>query len=199
MDKYPSNSHKATEKKKVQSVVKHEVTKVKKSRTDKVLDTIFKKDLSEIKDEVIFDMLIPELKDCILCTVSILLYGDDAGARGYKSRKNGPVYKYNESNVSYDDYYQRKKKTPPGYSGLKDFQFDTYVFEDRGDAEQVLAIMDEQIDIYDVVSVADFFSAMNVQCDYTYANYGWTNLKNARIMHGTSGWFIKLPKPVSIR
>ena len=72
------------------------------------------------------------------------------------------------------------------------------VLETRGEAEDVLSRMDELIDTYGVVSVADLYDLVGISCNYTDNKYGWTNLRNAEPVRVRDGYMLKLPKALPI-
>ena len=54
--------------------------------------------------------------------------------------------------------------------------------------------MDELIDTYGQVSVADLYDLVGKSCNYTDNNYGWTNLRNAEPVRVRDGYMLKMPK-----
>ena len=68
----------------------------------------------------------------------------------------------------------------------------------EGEAEDVLSRMDELIDTYGVVSVADLYDLVGISCNYTDNKYGWTNLRNAEPVRVRDGYMLKLPKALPI-
>ena len=58
--------------------------------------------------------------------------------------------------------------------------------------------MNELIDTYGMVSVADFYDLVGLQCNYTDNKYGWTDIRNASVVrvrdNDGNGYLIKLPK-----
>ena len=72
------------------------------------------------------------------------------------------------------------------------------MLETRGEAEDVLSRMDELIDTYGVVSVADLYDLVGISCNYTDNKYGWTNLRNAEPVRVRDGYMLKLPKALPI-
>ena len=55
--------------------------------------------------------------------------------------------------------------------------------------------MDELIETYGFVSVADLYDLVGKRCNYTDNNYGWTNIRNANIVRVSGGdYMIKMPK-----
>ena len=55
--------------------------------------------------------------------------------------------------------------------------------------------MDELIDTYGNVSVADLYDLVGKSSEYTDNKYGWTNLRNAEPVRVRDGYMLKLPKP----
>ena len=74
-----------------------------------------------------------------------------------------------------------------GFHGL-------FVFDTRKEAEEVLDRMDDLIDTYGVVSVADLYDLVGISGNYTDNKYGWTNLRNADVQRVRDGYLLKLPK-----
>ena len=100
--------------------------------------------------------------------------------------------------VSYRDYSSassrddRPARTRSGYS------YDDVILDTRGEAEEVLTRMDELIETYGVVSVADLYDLVGVTCNYTDNKYGWTNIRNAEPIRVRKGYMLKLPKAIPI-
>ena len=72
------------------------------------------------------------------------------------------------------------------------------MIDSRGEAEEVLARMDELISTYGIVTVADFYDMCGITCDYTANKYGWTNIRNAQVVRVRDGYMIKMPKSMPI-
>ena len=58
--------------------------------------------------------------------------------------------------------------------------------------------MDELIDRYEVVSVADLYELVGITGNYTDNKYGWTNIRNAEVVRVRDGYVLKLPKATPI-
>ena len=81
----------------------------------------------------------------------------------------------------------------------QEHELDTIIIlESRGEAEDVLERMDELIATYQVVSVADFYDLVGVSGNYTDNKYGWTDIRNASVIHVRDGYMIKLPKALPL-
>lgn len=197
MEDYKANSHRSKEEqtlpeKKIEPVVKGKVTK-KKNNVRKITDTFVTEDIQNVKSYVLMDVLVPAIKkavsDIVTNGIDMLLYGETG-----RSRR-----KTNASTVSYRNYYDNRReerysssRTRTGYS------YDDVILETRGEAEDVLSRMDELIDTYGVVSVADLYDLVGISCNYTDNKYGWTNLRNAEPVRVRDGYMLKLPKALPI-
>ena len=197
MEDYKPNSHRSKEEqnlpeKKIEPVVKGKVT-TKKNNVRKLTNTFVTEDIQNVKSYVLMDVLVPAIKkaisDIVTNGIDMLLYGETG-----RSRR-----KTNASVVSYRNYYDSRReerysssRTRTGYS------YDDVVLETRGEEEDVLSRMDELIDTYGVVSVADLYDLVGISCNYTDNKYGWTNLRNAEPVRVRDGYMLKLPKALPI-
>lgn len=196
MDNYEPNSHKykeektsREEKKKVEKVVSGVVKTKKKSEIKKVADIFISEDIQNVKSYILMDVLVPAIKkavsDIVTNGIDMILYG----GKGSLSSK-----------VSYRNYYDRKDDYRPYNSPLTRAAYDTedIILQTRGEAEEVLARMDELISCYGVVSVADLYDLIGKTCSYTSNKYGWTNIRNAEAIRVRDGYMLKLPKALPI-
>lgn len=76
---------------------------------------------------------------------------------------------------------------------------DALVFESRGDAEQVLDSLDELIETYGVVSVADLYDLVGLKSSFNDTRLGWTNFDSAVVVRGRYGYLLKLPKAIPLK
>ncbi len=202
MEDYKPNSHKSKEKaeaaakaeKKVEKVVNGTVKTKKKSEMNKVKDLFISEDAANVKSYILMDVLVPAVKkaisDIVTDGISMILFG----TTGNRSSRG------NSSFVSYDKYSRRDDERRYGNTRTRSgYSFDDIYLESRGEAEEVLSRMDELIDMYGVVSVADLYDLVGITGNYTDNKYGWTNIRNAepvRAMGG--GYMLKLPKALPI-
>ena len=199
MEDYKPNSHRfkedqksqPEERKKLEKVVTGTVKTKKKSETSKLADIFIAEDASNVKNYILMDVLVPAIKkaisDIVRDGIDMILYGESSGKR----RSGG-----NAGRVSYSGYYNNRderrtettSRTRAGYSP------DDIVLETRGEAEEVLSRMDELIDLYGSVSVADLYDLIGKTGAYTDNKYGWTNIRNAEPVRVRDGYLLKLPK-----
>ena len=58
--------------------------------------------------------------------------------------------------------------------------------------------MDEIMEEYHIVRVADLYDLVGVTGDYTDNNYGWTNIRNAKIVRVRDGYKIDMPRALPL-
>lgn len=194
---YKSNSHRSKEdqpeetRPKVEKVVTSEVRTKKKTGFNKFADEFISEDAKNVKSYIVTDVLIPAVKktisDIITNGIDMLLYG----GKGSGSRSGSA------SKVSYRSYYDsgRRDSLP---SVRSSYSYDDVVIANRGEAEDVLTRMDELLSRYGVVSVADFYDLVGVQCSYTDNRYGWSDLRMASVVRVRDGYQIKLPRAMPL-
>ena len=167
----------------------------KKSELSKLKGSIISEDASTVKSYILSDVLIPAAKkllDDIICDgMHMILYGD-TGRGGRHS---------NVDRVSYDRYSRRND---PPRRDLRDrrnnvLDYDDISFESRGDAEKVLRGMDEIMDEYGLVRVADMYDLAGLTCDYLGMDYGWTNINSAQVVRDRGEYVIKMPRAIPIK
>lgn len=199
IEKYQPNSHKSKEvveeqqpveeKKKVEKVVAGTVKTKKKSSIGKVFKSFVSEDAKSIKTYLVGDIIVPTIKKTISDTVDMILFGGSKKSRSNISRVSYRSF-YDEPRTSRD---VREPVQTVGYS------YDDIIVESRGDAEEVLSQMNDLIDTYQVVSVADLYDLVGLTGNYTDNKYGWTNLRNADVVRVRDGYMLKLPRAVPIK
>ena len=197
MEEYKPNSHKykerqrETEGKKVEKVVKGSVKAKKKNEAKKLADTFLSEDISSVKDYIVMDVLVPAVKkavsDIITNGIDMLLYGE-AGHAGKNTRA---------SRVSYGKYYG-ERDSRPARTSRGGYDYDDIILESRGEAEEVLSRMDELIDTYEVVSVADLYDLVGITGNYTDNKYGWTDIRSAKAVRVRDGYMLKMPRALPL-
>ena len=197
MTEYKANSHRLKEEQKSKEVVKKDIQPVakaktkKKSEVKKFADVFIAEDITSVKDYIVNDVLIPAAKkaisDIITNGIDMILYGE---AKGRDRRRDGG------SRVSYTKYYERDRDRDYDRSRTRRsvYDYDDIILDTRGEAEDVLNRMDDLIDAYGMVSVADLYDLVGISGNYTDNKYGWTNLRNAEVRRTRDGYLLKLPK-----
>lgn len=202
---YTPNSHKYREEqkqnesapaeKRVQKVVKTPV-KTKKNEVRKFADIFISEDISNVKNYIFMDVLVPAIKkaiyDIVTNGVDMFLYG---GTGKNKSSSSG-------SKVSYRSYYDQKNSN--GYRGSESmkshngFEYDDIIFDNRGEAEAVKQQMQAAIGRYGFVTVADLYDMVDLPAPYTSQKYGWMDVSGAEATRVRDGYMLRLPRAVPI-
>ena len=201
MNEYTPNSNRFKNKqkeiereKKVEKVVTNPVTTKKKSTFSKLTNEIISEDAKNVKSYILGDVLIPAIKkaisDIVTDGIDIILYG---GSGRNKTRTNA-------DRVSYRNYYDDpgRSRQDTRYNSTSQYSYDDIVFKTRGDAENVLARMDDMMDNYGLVRVADLYDLAGITGNYTDNKYGWTNIRNAEVVRVRDGYQIRMPRAVPI-
>lgn len=180
-----------SEEKKVNKVVSGKVKTKKKNAIQKMSDSIISEDATNVKSYILMDVLLPAVKkaisDIVTEGIDMLLYGSSGG----KKKHSG------SSKVSYASYYDKPRGSSDRVpKNIYDLEY--IVIDNRAEAEEVLDRMDELLETYKMVSVADYYDLLGITCEYTANKYGWMNLRNARIERVRDGYTIKLPKAMPI-
>lgn len=196
MEEFPSNSHESKEKPKV---LKSSVSgaKIKKrSEVSKFAEVFLAEDVSSVKSYILMDVLVPAIKkaisDIVTNGIDMILYGED----GSPSRSKNAT----TSKISYTPYYKlssnshkEQRSTPSRPKTVYDY--DDVEFETKGAAAKFLQDMDDVIREYGMISLADYYDLARVTSEYTTQKYGWTDLREAKVVRSGGGYIIKLPKP----
>ena len=193
----PLNQRKKTEtipEKKVEKVISGTAKTKKKNGVTKLADIFIEDDVNSVKSYIIGDVVVPTIKktiyDVITGSLDMFFFG---GTGGGKARSTA-------DKVSYRNYssYSNKRDTRPATRSVTGYSYDEVVLDSRGEAEEVLARMDELVSTYGIVSVADFYDLVGITCQYTDNKYGWTNIRNAQVMRVRDGYMIKMPKAMPL-
>lgn len=193
---FPSNSNKSKEEsekiveKKVDKVIKGTAKTQKKGGVRKIADVFLPEDMSNLKDYIFVDLLVPKLKTFAEDAFRALLWGEK------ESTKRG-----RSSNMPYVSYNNFSSNNEPAKKTAKGFDYEDIVFTTRGEAEEVLMVLNEIIDQYQILSVMDMYDAAGItSSNYMFNKYGWSgNIKYASIARTREGYLLKMPKPQPIK
>ena len=204
---YPPNSHKYKEEQKNAAPVEKRVQKVArgpvKTKTNelrKFADIFISEDVTNVKNYIFMDVLVPAVKkaiyDIVTNGIDMFLYGGTGKGR---TNSSGPK-------VSYRNYYDQKSTTSSSYRGSENtgnrngFDYEDIVFSNRGDAEMVKQQMRDVINRYGVVTIADMYDMAdpNLTPPYTSHKYGWMDVSSAEAVRVRDGYILKLPRAVPV-
>ena len=183
--------YKPKSEREIKKVVDSGVKTKKKSEISKLSSIFISEDAANVKSYIFMDVLVPAIKkaisDIVRDGIDMILYGGSGGG------------KKTSSNVSYVDY--RKASERPSTSGARvstRFDYDDLIFENRGKVEAVREQMEEVIDHYGFVTVAEMYEMAGITAPFTANKYGWTSIRTAEPVRTRDGYILKLPKAMPI-
>ena len=201
MEEFKPNSHKyreeqrmaSEERQRAEKVVSGKVKTKKKSGAQKLVDRFISDDAENIKTYVSEDIIIPGIKnmieDIVTKGIRILLRGSVGDRRDSRT----PA-----SRVSYRDCYDRDTRSNNYIRANTRYSYEDVIFDNIHDAKEVLSKMDEVVETYKMVSVADLYEFAGINASTTDHKYGWTDIRSARIESTREGYQLRLPKAVPI-
>lgn len=156
-------------------------------------------DANSVGEYIFQDVLIPALKsmvsDMVTGGIEMFLFGDrQSSSRGSSSRKK-------PSMISYSNYFQDMARKPADSRASRSprrGKLDNLYVNNRRDADVVLEMLDNIMEEFNVVTVADLLTTMDLESDYTDNKYGWTNLAKANVQRTPDGYKINVPRPESL-
>lgn len=195
MNDYKGNSHRAKEVNSEEVLASKKVEQIasgkarKKTEVRKLADNFIAEDMHSVKDYILQEVLIPTAKkvisEVVTNSIDMLLYGE------VKSKKRSQ----NDSRISYTKYYERERDYERGArTRSRGYDYDDIILDTRREAEEVLDRMQDLIDNYGIVSVADLYDLVGINGSYTDNKYGWTQLRSADVQRIRDGYLLKLPK-----
>ncbi len=213
MEEYRGNSHKAREieveaaesreqpgsrmqdgsrlqhQKRVEKAVSTAIVSRKKSIAKKLLEVFIADEPESIRSRILNDIVVPGIKNAFLDTMDAI-FGGERKTSYTAYRSSG--YRYGTPTER-----QESRAQPRDIAGDR-YSYDDIVISSRGEAEEVLERMDELIEVYGIVSIADLYDLVDVRTQPTDFKYGWTNISTAKIIRVRDGYKIKLPRAIPI-
>lgn len=195
---YQSNSKKTRDpqkpEKKVAKVIVGEVVLPKRKLGRKIKDLFIAADLKTVATYVALDVLLPAARNMIVdgATKGIekAMYGDRAiRARNYG---HGPRVTYN--NPINRDFRDPATRPPSGNIGrIPRAGRNDFILTSREEANLVLERMNDIIETYDAVSVADLNDLVGFPQSHIDNKWGWTFLSDVDVRQVPEGFLIDFP------
>lgn len=200
---YESNSFKSkeesvsTQEKKTGKIISGTVKKKKKSDVKKFLDVFIPEDIPNVKNRIFSTIITPAIK-------RIIDDGIDTIAEGVRTFFLGEDYRPSNkqtttNTISYRNYYDKSRtKIYPTEQDCVSRKLDDLIFQSRRDVEEILLTLEEDINRYGIVSVADLYDLCGISHSYTDNNYGWTEVSDWEIVRTRNGFRLKIPRAMPI-
>lgn len=177
--------------------------KKKENYLTRALSVFLPEDVYDLKDYIINGIVVPMIKDGLEDIGHTLIRG--SGRRKTSSRRGRRYYDDDDDyhppyRKYYDDRRRERYDDDDRYYRSECTDFKNVKFGNRGDAERVLARLEDIIYKNRYVSFLDFYDLTGQPTRSTDSNYGWTNLDRARVdrLRGDNGYIIHFPSPMPI-
>jgi hypothetical protein len=212
---YQGNARKNKEKKElsekvipdkhIEKIITTEVVVQKKSIGRKFRDIFVMADFKSVAGYVFWDVMIPAAKNMIADSankgVDRMLYGESSVRRRTFGGGSRVTFPYNDPiRRGYSDYSTRynprvpipeRDPRDPRYAGRPSRE--DFLLSSREEAELVVSTMNDVIDQWDAVSVADLNELLGVPKTYVDNKWGWQHLGNVDIRQTRDGYLIDFP------
>lgn len=198
---FPGNSKspKKTERKQLTRVTTSDPVQRKTPLGKKIASTFAGDDAKSVGIYILFDVVIPAVKammsDAASQGIDRLLFGDVRNRNRGGSRTDYNKIYNGGTTVRYGRSPEETPRRAMSQRGRATHDFDEIVLESRGEAEEVLDILQSSIDQYDTATVSDLYALVGITGSFTDDKWGWTNLIDASVSHVREGYLLNLPKP----
>lgn len=204
---YPENSHKSKAEKqesdkKIEKVVKGDISRRKKPLGRRFAETFIQGDARSAWGYVALDVLLPAAKDMVADAftqgVEKMLYGEARSSyRRGGSPKGGGYTAYNRAGGSV-----LRREDPrdrgPSRAARAQHNFDDIIIPTRVEAIEVLERMYDLLSKFEVVTLSDMYDLVGVTASFTDEKWGWTDLRGSDVRKVRDGYLLDLPRPVAI-
>jgi hypothetical protein len=211
---FPSNSHKdreaaeeRQEKREVKQIVQ---AKRKKTGLGQKLKRAFigdESDTDSVIDYILCDILVPAAKnmlfDAVQGGVSMMLFGEDDRRRRPTQPSRNTYTNYSSYSATRNSRYDRDRtlethSTPSRRSPREKIYNDDLIFDTRTDAYEVVDNLNDAIDDYGEVSLAELYVLVGIDSDPTDSTYGWRDLTGYSVKPCRDGFRLLLPPAYSL-
>lgn len=196
MEDLKPNSHiskEKTEKEKMAPIIRKDaVIKQKRSFGQTFKEHFLEDDVKDVKDYIIFDAIIPGIKNLCLDALEMFFFGGTGGRRSSHRRRD-------DDHVAYNSYYKsaqykRSRRDREEDDDDRKVDYRDIVIKYSDDAKAVVDELRDRIDKYDQVTVAELLDAVNITGKYTDNNWGWTRKEDIGIRRVSNGYLIDVPE-----
>ena len=186
------------EKKEVTQVAKGHIKE--KGVGEKMADSFLSEDVRNVKNYIIWDVIIPGIKnaiaDVVVGGIEMALFGSSKSRRssGYSNRGG-------ETHVSYRNYYRDDYRD--NYSSRVDMRnrssrnsCNDIVLDDRGAVEEVIMSMEELVHKYGEATVSDLYSLVGISSSFQDNKWGWRDTRDFGYMRSGRGYRLEFNPPI---
>lgn len=177
---------------------KGSIVSSKKTLGRKIAESFVEEDVEDIKEYIIFDKIIPGLKNLILDALEMRFFGMASGRRtSYNNRSilGGSKFDYRgqyrgDSNRSSSRSRDRDTRDDSKSSKV---DYKRIILDNREDAEELVEVLRERIKITGSASIADLFNLLGIASEYTDNDWGWEYADEINWKRISNGYLIVVP------
>ena len=193
---YPGNSDRTKEKKTIEPVAKARIKRESTAR--KVVGEIIREDARSVGETVLWDVVIPTVKNLISDTVTrgieSMLYGGDSRPRSKTSYSDYSGYSRPKGNR--DRPAERRERRSARHA---EPERNEIIFDSRSDANDVIDRMSDLIDQYGQASLADLNALIGASSNFIDDNWGWTDMGSFDVRQVRDGFMLTHDEPQSLK
>lgn len=161
----------------------------KKPLLKRIADAFVATDGKDIKDYLVFDILIPGVKRGLEDVVHMLLYNDKKSPRINRTRGESRVRR-----LEYNSIYDRRRdedemlnaRTASGQADL--------IFVTQDQAEAALDMVADRIEDRGFATLKFYNTITKQPTDWTQEHWGWRSVAGAKVTPVRTGWVLKMPR-----
>lgn len=174
----------------------------------KIKNAFIQKDGKTIRDYAFFDVFIPSVKrtvyDLVTRIFGMALFGDKGtsggvGSGGVDYARPYQQVAYRASGSVYTPYGQPSAPAPKPSTAPTGFEYESWVFSNRGDGEAVLNQLTDIIETYGFVTIVDLYDSVGKTAPYTAENFGWRSMNGCEVKVCSGGWRLSMTRPSPIK
>ena len=213
-NEFPPNSHaskersparsaeKTPETKDVPRIVTGKVVQRKKPLHKKFFEAFRPEDGVGFVEHTVLEVLIPGIKGSMADAATTAIEDALGVGRGPRRRGNGSYTSYNRMSEARprrgrerdrDDERRPRRDAPRTSHDHRE-----HILDSRVEAEEVIDMLNEMISMYDVATRRDLLSMLGEPHEFTDVDWGWTDLRGARVHKIREGYLLDLPRAVPL-
>lgn len=182
-------------KKQVTQIVSGKVRE--KSLAEKAGDVFLSEDARSVKQYILWDVIIPTLKngiaDVIIGGLEMALFGS---TRGRRSSSGGGSSRVNYASFSNNDRRDNYGRRVVNTDRNSRYEFNNIILDSRRDAEEVITSMEDLIRDYGEATVADLNSLVGITGKHIDSKWGWTDCRDFHVSRSGRGYILDFNPPI---
>lgn len=169
----------------------------KKSIGQRLTDSFLCTSGDDIKDRVIFDWVIPGIKNIMEDILHMILFGEKVDPRIKRERGESrmSVRPYNKY---YSDDRRDKERYIPSDRERRSREPEV-IYPTKADAEEVMVKMFDIVADGQRATLKDLYSLSDMPTDFAMSNWGWRDLTGMDVVQVRGGWMLKMPRMEELR